>query len=452
MSFLTRYVGRSTLALLGVALFALMAIVGMSFWLSQRSQQYFDQVIANRDVRVAAVALGNALQSAESAQRGFLLTGNEIYLAPYEPARVTGERNLDVLKRLLAADPQLSVPLTRLGTLLADKFAEMDETIALKRTRKDADALAVIQTNRGKTLMDEAKVYVSGIISKADQQLTEGVGEQRENANWLRLMSAIAALVIVVVVGGAAYGLVLYARQLKSARDEAAELNATLERRVEERTADLVQAREKAETLLSEVNHRVANSLTMVSSLIGLQAKALRNEVANNALSEAQRRIFAISLVHRRLYVARDVSRVELDEYLASLLDNLGASLRSESGGITLEYELAPVQVTTDQAVNLGVIATEWVTNAFKYAYPDAPGRVRVKTRELPGPAIELTVEDDGVGRREGEPARGTGLGSRVVNAMASSLGGNVRYEARNPGTAATLVFPPASANLRNAG
>ena len=105
MSFLSRYVGRSTLALLAVALFALMGIVGMSFWLSQRSAQYFDQVIDNRDVRVAAVALGNALQSAESAQRGFLVTGNEIYLAPYEPARVTAKRNLDALKRLLASEP-----------------------------------------------------------------------------------------------------------------------------------------------------------------------------------------------------------------------------------------------------------------------------------------------------------------------------------------------------------
>ena len=75
-----------------------------------------------------------------------------------------------------------------------------------------------------------------------------------------------------------------------------------------------------------------------------------------------------------------------------------------------------------------------------------------MRTRELPGPAIELSVEDDGIGKQEGAPARGTGLGTRVVNAMASSLGGDVRYEARNPGTVAKLVFPPASANLRNAG
>lgn len=452
MSFLGRYVGRSTLALLGVAFVALLGIVAMTFWLSQRSQEYFNQVIDNRDVRVAAVALGNALQSAESAQRGFLVTGNEVYLAPYDPARVSAERNLGTLKRLLGSAPDLSVPLSRLSALLADKFAEMDQTIALKRARKDDEALAVVQTNRGKALMDEAKVYVSGIISKADEQLTEGVSEQRENANWLRLVSAVAALVIVIVVGGAAYWLVLYARQLKAARDEAAQLNADLERRVAERTADLVQAREKAETLLSEVNHRVANSLTMVSSLIGLQAKALRNDVANKALGEAQSRIFAISLVHRRLYASRDVSRVELDEYLSSLLDNIGASLQSESRGVTVEYDLARAQVTTDQAVNLGVIATEWITNAFKYAYPDGPGIVRVRTRELPGPAIELAVEDDGIGRTEGAPAQGTGLGTRVVRAMASSIGGEVTYEARSPGTAAKLVFPLASAKLRDAG
>jgi two-component sensor histidine kinase len=92
--------------------------------------------------------------------------------------------------------------------------------------------------------------------------------------------------------------------------------------------------------------------------------------------------------------------------------------------------------------VNLGVIATELVTNAFKYAYPDRSGEVRVSLRGLPGERIELAVEDDGVGRNGLGRTRGTGLGTRIVSAMAGALGGEIQYVDRKPGTAARLVFP----------
>jgi two-component sensor histidine kinase len=193
--------------------------------------------------------------------------------------------------------------------------------------------------------------------------------------------------------------------------------------------------------LLSEVNHRIANSLALVSSLVSLQSKSLGDEAARKALAETQDRIFAISLVHRRLYSSNTIGVVTLDEYLKGLLDHLQTSLRSEGQGATVSYELSPVQLTTDASVNLGVIVTEWVTNAFKYAYPDGSGEIRVRVAPLEDGKVELVVEDDGVGRAEGAPAKGTGLGSRIVTAMAASLGGTITYRARDPGTEARLVF-----------
>jgi two-component sensor histidine kinase len=133
---------------------------------------------------------------------------------------------------------------------------------------------------------------------------------------------------------------------------------------------------------------------------------------------------------------------VALDEYLSSLLDHLETSMRSEGLGASLNYQLEPLTLQTDASINLGVVVTEWVTNAFKYAYPDRRGEVRVRLKRMPDGQCELVVEDDGVGRSEDAVAKGTGLGTRIVKAMAQTMGAEIQYLARAPGSAARLVFP----------
>jgi len=432
----------STLVFLIVGFLALLAIVGMTFWLGERAQSYFDRAIEARDTRGAAVDLRNAVQTAESSQRGFMVSGNEIYLAPYDTAKTQAQRKLDSLRQLLAAYPQTIGRLDRLQGLVADKFDEMDQTITLKRARHDEEALTLFSTNRGKALMDQANLFITGIVGQADERLTAGVEEQRANAFWLRLVSGVGAGVIVLVVGATAFVLLRYTRELRVARDEVNVLNSALEQRVSQRTADLTKARDRAQVLLSEVNHRVANSLALVSSLVSLQAKAIQDAGAKSALAETQDRIFAISLVHKRLYGSNDARAVTLDEYLTGLLDHLKTSMRSDGQSTTLTYDLAPVRLATDASINLGVVVTEWVTNAFKYAYPaGSSGEIRVRLRELPEGRAELVVEDDGVGRAEGAPAKGTGLGSRIVAAMSQSLGGTIEYQQRSPGMLARVIF-----------
>ena len=246
---------------------------------------------------------------------------------------------------------------------------------------------------------------------------------------------------IVAVVGGAAHGAARYTRELRETRDEVNDLNTELELRVATRTEDLAKARDRAEVLLSEVNHRVANSLALVSSLVNLQSKAVGDRASKDALAETQDRIFAISLVHRRLYSSSDVRSVALDEYLTGLLDHLRTSLRSQVHGVSLTYEIEPIGLETDTSVNLGVVVTELVTNAFKYAYPDGVGEIRVRLSALPDNQAELVVEDDGVGKADGAPAKGTGVGSRIIHAMCISLGAKLAYRDLQPGTAAHLLF-----------
>lgn len=203
-------------------------------------------------------------------------------------------------------------------------------------------------------------------------------------------------------------------------------------------------AREKAELLLREVNHRVANSLAMVASLVHLQEASLKDPAARFALSETQNRISAIAQVHRSLYTSDDVSSVRMPGYLSAILQDLEQSLSPEDGSARVSLECAPVTLSTDKAVALGVIITELVTNSFKYAYSlEEPGPVFVELRES-DEEICLNVKDQGKGTTQSASgtAIGTGLGMKIVRTMCMTLEGDFSLEDNNPGLRVRLSFP----------
>ena len=226
----TRFVVKSTIVLLTVGLLTLLGIVGMTIWLGERAQVYFNEAIEARDTRGAAVELRSALQSAESSQRGFLVSGNEIYLAPYDTAKsldAAAARGACSSCSRLKSGRRRAAAAVR--PVIDEKFAEMDQTIALKADRRDAEALAMFRTNRGKALMDEANVFLSGIIRAADERLTDGVAEQQRQRRHAALVSIVGGLVIVLVVGGVIVTLLRYTREIAQARDEVRVLNTSLE-------------------------------------------------------------------------------------------------------------------------------------------------------------------------------------------------------------------------------
>ncbi|MFY8106392.1 MAG: histidine kinase dimerization/phosphoacceptor domain -containing protein [Elstera sp.] len=201
-------------------------------------------------------------------------------------------------------------------------------------------------------------------------------------------------------------------------------------------------ARDRAELLLDEVNHRVANSLGLVVAMVRLQAAAVSDPAAVAALQETQSRISAIAGVHRRLYTSDHIGHVEISDYLEHLVQELQASLADDEHPCTIRLTAERLMVATDKAISVGIVVGELVTNAFKYAYGVGEGGdIRISVARTESETICLTVEDDGRGFDPLSPSLGTGLGTKILAAMASSLKADIRYMEHKLGTRVRLEF-----------
>jgi PAS domain S-box-containing protein len=210
------------------------------------------------------------------------------------------------------------------------------------------------------------------------------------------------------------------------------------------RTAALSLALREREVLLSEIHHRVKNNLQLVSSMLALQARSVGSE-AQHALTEGQRRIDSIALVHEQLYGSRNLSAVNLARYTEALIPEL---LRASGAAerVDVALELAEVELVPELAIPCGLLVSELVTNALKHAFPgDRRGSLRVQLERLPAARLRLTVEDDGVGLKHDFPSGPrSSLGLDLVQIFARQLRAKVEVE-RDAGTRFRLTFEEGS-------
>jgi two-component sensor histidine kinase len=220
--------------------------------------------------------------------------------------------------------------------------------------------------------------------------------------------------------------------RIQKARDDAeAEVHAS-----RDRFAALAAEREM---LLREVNHRVGNSLQIIASLLHLQANSSTQDDVKAALTNAMGRVAAVAQVHRRLYTSHDLKSVLLNQYLEALLEDLRRSAEgNRMSRLTLAAE--PIEIDPDRAVAIGIIVNELVMNAVKYAYPDGAGPIHVVLNAQDDNLL-LSIADDGVGLNVRTDPRSTGMGQRIVTAMASKLDASVERDSAHAGTRIVLRF-----------
>ncbi|WP_298260389.1 sensor histidine kinase [Bradyrhizobium sp.] len=189
--------------------------------------------------------------------------------------------------------------------------------------------------------------------------------------------------------------------------------------------------------LLQEMAHRTKNNLAVLSAMIRLQARSAEPAVAS-ALEATARRIHVTAQVYDHLSLKQDSRLVGMRYFLSGVVEKIFLSL-APPGPIAFEVVSDDVDLPHNQALAIGIITNELVTNTLKYAFPDSrPGQVRIELSVKRD--IELTVVDNGVGHDgDGDPS---GLGSRIAMLLTQQLGGKMSYARLQPGLSAQLRAP----------
>lgn len=212
--------------------------------------------------------------------------------------------------------------------------------------------------------------------------------------------------------------------------------DVTEARSSEKRNVDLLQ--EKA-ILLQEMQHRVANSLQIIASVLMQSAKRVQSDEARSHLRDAHDRVMSIATVQQQLAVSRS-GEVELRSYFNQLCQSLSASMINDSKKLSLAVSADGSSVKVGVSISLGLIVTELVINALKHAFPEErSGRVVIDYWSH-GEDWKLSVRDDGVGTPEKMAAAKHGLGTSIVEALAGQLDATVKTEGGHPGTIVSVV------------
>lgn len=210
-------------------------------------------------------------------------------------------------------------------------------------------------------------------------------------------------------------------------------------------TLQLRKSNREKEFLVKEIHHRVKNNLQVLSSLLYLQSRHIKDDAALDVMREGQNRVEAMSLIHQKLYMGDNLAAVEIRDYLYQLGDTLLNSFGIEDGRIKIVYHLEPIHLDVDTAIPLGLIVNELVTNALKYAFPgERAGIIEITLRKNNAGKLHLNVSDNGTGAAVAAAAStegGASFGASLVEILSKKLGGVPQIPTTEEGYVTNIEF-----------
>jgi two-component sensor histidine kinase/CHASE3 domain sensor protein len=433
-----------------VSLILIVGAAGSALFLVRGADTQITDVVKTFEVRRQARDLILALVDAETGQRGYLLTQDNQYLEPYQDAVLTIDRTYEELMKMVADSPGQKLRLDIIAEQIEQKQVEMAMTIRLASTGRLADALAILRSDAGQSLMETLRATIRNFIVEEDAKLIER-NAQVETTRTLLVAAILAAL------GGAAtltYALFTRTQQQVTAlaRSQSAlkEQNEELEAHVRARTAEAEEARTHAErerarveALLQDTNHRIGNSLATVSSLLGLQLSRTRSDEVRTALEAAQSRVHAIASAHRRLRLGDDLETTDAAEFLEAVIDDMRKTQPADRQ-VSFETDFDSLIINARDATTLGIVLGELLTNAVKHAFPDnRAGHIWARLKVSEDGVANLVVEDNGRGLPDDPGQMEGGLGSMIIRQLARQFGGAPSFAAREGGGAIISVALP---------
>jgi two-component sensor histidine kinase len=409
--------GVASLALFALVALSLLAATFLIFSTVRAERAERLQVAQTREVLDALRAIVSATLNAETGQRGYLITLDRRYLAPFELGAATYPTGMHRLRGLLdpVADARQRALVDRVEKLADAKFAEMAETISLIDDGRVIDAQERLLSDEGKGLMDELRATAAELERIEGEQLKLAARDtERLEGQILPLLSGLLALIL----GALALGLW---QVMRGARAEA--LAATAK--------DLEEARDRADLLAKELNHRVKNLFAVVLAIVRMSGRS--DPAAKPTVDKIAQRIHALLRSHE--VTQGEAQRPEID--LRELVDTALAPYRLDGTRARIEGE--PVMLRSRLAVPLGLVLHELVTNAVKYgALADGDGKLAV-TWKADGGRVQLTWRE--AGQPVAKPAA-EGFGSLLIASSAKQIGGTIERRFDETGVQVTMDFP----------
>lgn len=460
--------GPTLFLLLGFAI--LVAISASSITLVHRARSDADSVAHTLQVMNAVSQLQVLIRRTESAERGYLITGREGFARFYETSKAQSGPTLDEIATLTADNPEQQRRVAEARTLIAERLASYERSMALRAAGDVEGAFADIRADRTEGAMTRLGTLLVEMKAEESKLLEERYGASRDSTVWLTSVT-IAGLGVVLALG--ALALTLNRRNisaLQSAQRELEAANQGLEKRVAERTADLKEANDEIQSFAYIVSHDLRSPLVNIMGftseieamrgdlferLAQLRAKAEEPPETDaqiaadfeEALGFIKTSITRMDrLIHAILALSREGRKefmpvdVDVGQLIASLRDSMTHQLHDAGGEIVIK-RLPTIQ---SDRLALEQIFTNLLDNAFKYRRDEVPLRVEVSAVETPG-FVTFIVEDNGRGidpkdrgrvfelfRRSGRQDRpGEGIGLAHVRALVRRMGGLISLDSK---------------------